>query len=135
MALHFGKGSALACIVPATMLSCAGLFQHAGWGMIFTLAALSLVAAMSFVGALTFYVAACVRLFVCRARVRHLFVSRSLLTWAGIGSPLVVFASMALGRWAAGWEPDWRIVLPAMAAPGAIIGASLPRPLCRRTSG
>ena len=132
MALHFGKGSALACIIPALLLSCAGLFQHAGWGMMFAIAILSVVAAMSLAGAVSFYLTLAIRLALGRDRVRHLLIARSLLTWSGVASPLVVFASIAMGGRLRGGEPDWRIVIPAMCAPGVVIAAFVPRPLCRR---
>jgi hypothetical protein len=132
MALHFAKGGAVACFFPLVALSCVVLVQEPGWGILFAGAGIIAAGAVTVGGALCFFAAAAVRLLLTGHRVRLLFVPRSLITWTGVTNPLIVMAIIATSAKMLGSQPDWRIIIPAMCLPGAIIGASLPRSIRRR---
>ena len=132
MALHYAKGSAFACVFPLLAFSCMSVLQHPAWGLIFTAVGLIAMAALALCGGITFYGVARLRLAATRDRVRLLFAPRGVITWTGAASPLVVIAILAFCARLLDREPDWRIILPAMCAPAAVIAALVPRPLRRR---
>jgi len=132
MALHFAKGGAVACFFPLLAFSCVVMIQEPGWGILFTCAGIITAGAVTAGGALCFFAAAALRLLLTAHRVRLLFAPRSLITWTGVTNPLIVTAIIATAARVLGREVDWRIIIPAMCLPGAIIGASLPRSIRRR---
>ena len=132
MALHFAKGGAISCFFPVLAFSCVAVVQSPGWGLLFTIVSIIAAGTVTAGGALCFFAAAALRLLLTGHRVRLLVISRSLITWTGVTNPLVVTAIIATAARVLGREPDWRIIIPAMCLPGAIIGASLPRSIRRR---